>query len=250
MKVATSTPYVAARPIVAISTPAMAGPATMPIVMRNDESAPAAAISLRSTRRGVSASSDGRWSPSSIAMTAASTKMTQSRGSREERVHEQGGRRACERELGDLHHPAAVDGVGDRASDQGAPQERHELDGAQEADDERRVADLVGLERERDVGDHRAQERDPLADEEQAEVAVPPERPDVHRGHCEQPAGAGRLDRRAGPEPLGLSLALVEVVLRHGRAGYARGVSRRPSDAAECAAARVALPTRRLCAYV
>ncbi len=59
----------------------MAGPATMPIVMRNDESAPAAAISSRSTRRGVSASSDGRWSPSSIAMTAASTKITQSRGS-------------------------------------------------------------------------------------------------------------------------------------------------------------------------
>ena len=69
-----------------------------------------------------------------------------------------------------------------RAADQRAPQERHELDGAQEADDERRVADLVGLERERDVGDHRAQERDALADEEQPEVAVPPKRPDVHRG--------------------------------------------------------------------
>ncbi len=58
----------------------MAGPATIPIVMRNDESAPAAGISWRSTRRGVRASSEGRWSPSSIAMMAASTKMTHSRG--------------------------------------------------------------------------------------------------------------------------------------------------------------------------
>jgi hypothetical protein len=61
-------------------TPAIAGPATIPIVIRNDESAPAAAISLRSTRRGVSASSEGRWSPSSIAIRAASAKITQSLG--------------------------------------------------------------------------------------------------------------------------------------------------------------------------
>jgi hypothetical protein len=84
------------------------------------------------------------------------------------------------------------------------------------------VGDLVRLERERDVGDHRAQERHPLADEEQAEVAVPPERPDVHRGGPQEAADAARLDRRAGADPLGLSLPRVEVVSGHGRAGYAR----------------------------
>ena len=52
----------------------------MPIVIRNDESAPAATSSSRSTSRGVSASSDGRCRPSSVASRADITNSTHSWG--------------------------------------------------------------------------------------------------------------------------------------------------------------------------
>ena len=57
-------------------------------------------------------------------MRAASTKMTHSLGCGEEGVCEQGGGGGGERELGDLHHPPAVDRVGDGAADERASQKR------------------------------------------------------------------------------------------------------------------------------
>ena len=59
-KVTMSRPYVAGSPIVAIRTPAIAGPPIVPTFMRSESSALAAGSSSRETRRGVSASSDGR----------------------------------------------------------------------------------------------------------------------------------------------------------------------------------------------
>ena len=78
--VATSIRYVIGRPRVAIRIPPTAGPVTMPMLPRKESSALAATSSWRSTRRGVSASSGGRWRPSSPAMSAPTTKRTQSFG--------------------------------------------------------------------------------------------------------------------------------------------------------------------------
>ena len=60
-------------PVVAMSAPPIAGPAIMPTVMLSDPTALAALSSSRGTSRGTIASSAGRCSPSSAAMTAAST---------------------------------------------------------------------------------------------------------------------------------------------------------------------------------
>ena len=158
---------------------------------------PAAISSSRSTSRGVSASSDGRCRPSSVASSADITNSTHSCGCGEQRVCDQHERRRRERELGQLHQPPPVEGVGERAADERGRQERHQLGQPEQPDDERRAAQLVGLVGDRDVGDHRAEERHPLADEEQPEVAPPPQRPDVDRRQPQQPARAARRDRRA-----------------------------------------------------
>ncbi len=79
--VARSTPYVDGSPTTAIRTPPSAGPSTIPSVMRSDSSAFAADNSSRLTSRGVSAASDGRCRPSRPAISAATTKSTQSCGS-------------------------------------------------------------------------------------------------------------------------------------------------------------------------
>jgi hypothetical protein len=76
-----SKPYVAGSPIVAIRTPARAGPPIMPTVPRSESSALAAVSSSRSTSRGIIASSDGRWMPSRAAIAAATRKSTHTCGS-------------------------------------------------------------------------------------------------------------------------------------------------------------------------
>ena len=114
--------------------------------------------------------------------------------------------------LGDLDEAPPVEGVRERSADEGGHEQWAELGEAEEADDERRAGELVRLVRQRDVRDHRAEERDALAEEEQAEVAVPLQRPDVDRRELEGRTDAPRLRHgRGGPEALGLA----EVVSAH-----------------------------------
>ena len=81
-------------------------------------------------------------------------------------------------------------------------EQRDDLGEPEQADRERRAGELVDLERERDRGEHRARERDALPGDEQAEVAVPPERPDVDRDRAEQ-AAHGAASSLRGVAPAG-----------------------------------------------
>ena len=94
-------------------------------------------------------------------------------------MREQHEREDEQRGVGDQHEPAAVVGVGERAAEQRGEEQRHDLRQPDQADQQRRAREVVDLERHRDVRQHRAGERDRLPDEEQAEVAVPPQRADV-----------------------------------------------------------------------
>jgi hypothetical protein len=76
-----------------------------------------------------------------------------------------------------------------------------QLDDAEEAKEQRRARELEHLIRDGDVGDRRAEERDSARRDEQAEVAVAPERPDVDDGAGDQPAQPAG-DGRSRPEAL------------------------------------------------
>src|SRR4029079_9694880 len=187
--VATSMPKVAGRPIVAMRTPPSAGPAIIPTSPRSESSAAAAISSSRGTRRGTIESRAGRRKPSNAAPSGAARKSTQSFGSPrrematgeraglrlvEERGGEEDHRHQRERNLRELEHAPAVDGVRERSSDQCREEQRDELCQAEEPDGERRSRQLVDLIRDRDIGEHRAEEREGLPDVEQAVFAVPP----------------------------------------------------------------------------
>ena len=88
--------------------------------------------------------------------------------SRQQRVHQQERRHHAERDLGEEHHPAAVDGVGERAAVQPEDDERDQLDEAEDPHEHERPGQLLHLVRDRDVGDHRAQPGDGPAGEEQS----------------------------------------------------------------------------------
>ena len=89
--------------------------------------------------RGTSASSEGRCSASMPAARPTPTKSTQSWGwgraalttSTEE---------TARGDLGDPHHAAPVDRIGEGAPDERHHQDRHQFGEAQQADDQRRVA--------------------------------------------------------------------------------------------------------------
>ena len=102
-----------------------------------------------------------------------------------------------------MHEPAPVVRVGERAAEQRSREQRHDLGQAEQADGERRAGELVDLERQRDGGEHRAGERDPLAGDEQAEVAVPLQRPDVDRDGPQQPAHGAPAYAAGRPGPAG-----------------------------------------------
>jgi hypothetical protein len=63
---------------------------------------------------------------------------------------------------------------------------------------------LVDLVRDCDVREARPEQRDVSGPEEEAEVPMPPERPDVDDGAAEDTADAAR-NGRLGPKPLGLA---------------------------------------------
>jgi hypothetical protein len=72
-------------------------------------------------------------------------------------------------------------GVGERAADQRGHEQRRQLRDPEQTDHERRARQVVDLERDRDVRDHRARERHRLARVEQPELAVAAQRADVNR---------------------------------------------------------------------
>ena len=98
------------------------------------------------------------------------------------------GRVACQRQaaghqgrLAEKHHGPAVAGVGQGAADEGEGEDGRELKHAKRPDKEHAVGQLVDLVRKRDRRDHRAEEGDEAADEQETEVAVPAQGRDVHR---------------------------------------------------------------------
>ncbi len=123
---------------------------------------------------------------------------------REHGVQHQHTRRGRERELGELNHSPAVDSVGKRAAEKRRHEQRPELREPEQTDDERGAGQPVHLEGQRDVGDHRAEERDSPRGDEQPELAMAAQRPDVDQREPGETANARLRDRRLRPEPSSL----------------------------------------------
>jgi len=83
--------------------------------------------------------------------------------------------------LGPQEQAAAVEGVGDRASDDGDDEQRDERAEAQQADVERRVREVEELDRDGDERDLAADERDRLSGPEAPERRRLAQRRDVDR---------------------------------------------------------------------
>ncbi len=103
-----------------------------------------------------------------------------------------------------MHHddePPALDRIGERAPDDREHEHRHERTETEQADRERRVRQLVDLERHDGRHDLVAEVGDGLPDEEQPEVARLVERGEVHevlaRASDDAPLGVG-LGSRGG----------------------------------------------------
>ena len=186
-------------PAEATIRPPIVGPTRTPACMPKLDSALAATSSSWRTVRGSSASREGRCSADAEASRPETTKISHSRGWEEKALmHEPGG----EGRLGDAgpdQQQPAVDVVGERAAVQTEDDQRDQLDQADGADREVGVGELVDLEGDGDVGHHPAEVEDRPGDQEQAEVTMLPERPEVHperaktrppphRRHCD---GAG-----------------------------------------------------------
>ena len=89
-------------------------------------------------------------------------------------------------DLRERDQPPAVERVGQRAADQREQQDRHELGHAEQPDGERRVRQRVALERAaRRTVICAPSDRDELPDDQQAELAPPPQQPDVERDRAQ-----------------------------------------------------------------
>ena len=111
--------------------------------------------------------------------------------------HETGAARR-ERHLCEHQHRLAVDGVGDRAAPHRSDDEGQDLGGADQAHDEGRVGQLVGLVRDGYQRELAARARDGLTEPELAEVAVPAQGGDVCQDPCHLEHGtAESTGRRA-----------------------------------------------------
>ena len=93
--------------------------------------------------------------------------------------------------LAEQHHGSPVACIRKRAAHKGEREDGTELDHSQKADQKNAVRQDVNLVGKDDHGDHRAEERHKSPDEQQAEIAVAPERRDVDRGQV-PPAAARR----------------------------------------------------------
>ena len=192
-------------PTYATSRPPTAGPTSTPICMPRLVSALAAMIWSCRTVRGISASRDGRCMRRRRRPAApATTKISGTLGSSRNALTASTAVNDRLRDAGADQQLAPVDVVGQRAAVQAEDDQRHQLDQADRADREVGAGQRVDLERDGDVGDHRAEVEDRAGDEQQPEVARLAQRRDVHpqRAQPVTPASrtrAPRGTRRAGP---------------------------------------------------
>ena len=161
-------------PTKAISRPPRAGPTSTPISMPRLVRAWAAGISSWRTVRGISASRDGplhRGGGGEHGREHEDQPQVRVGPEGTERVGSQHRGRDRLRHAGGHQEPLAVDVVGQRAAVQAEDHQGHQLDEPDGADGEVGAGDPVDLERDGDVGDHRAEVEDGAGHEEQAEVA-------------------------------------------------------------------------------
>ena len=166
-------------PTAAISTPARAGPATNAscwiVVCR----AMAAVTSGASTSMGSAARRVGQSTPWKPAPAAVQTNRGHTAGCGIDALTTRPPTARCHGELGEHQDPLAIHGVSQGAAPQGAGQQGYQLDDADQADDECRTGQGVGLKGNRHQRQLRAQPRDHLAHPDPAEVPVLPQRGDV-----------------------------------------------------------------------
>ena len=153
-----------------------ARPTCMPRLLR----ALAATISSCRTVRGSSASREGRCRADAEASSPDDQEDLPEPRVGGEGVDREPGR---ERRLGDAgpdQQEPAVDVVGERAAVEAEDDQRDQLHQADGTDRQVGAGELVDLEGDGDVGHHPAEVEDGAGDQEQAEVTMLPERPDVH----------------------------------------------------------------------
>ena len=92
----------------------------------------------------------------------------------EERVEKEDRRREPERELGELEHAPTIYGIGESAADERREEQGDERSQAEKPDRQRRPGEMVDLVRDRDVREHRAEERERLPGEEQPVLPMAP----------------------------------------------------------------------------
>ena len=106
----------------------------------------------------------------------------------EKRIHDEHADDEAHGRLREADHPTPVDRVGERPSDERRDEQGDQLRQAEQTHDERRMADLERLIRERDVGHHAPEERHALTYEEKAELSRAAQRRQVdpEQAHAEQ----------------------------------------------------------------
>ena len=198
--VTVSITYAVVTPVVAIRTPASAGPATAPRLELRPLRLFAATSCSSATRRGKSeccapAPNANADDSDEGAEEARPRLRVRRRGVRD------GDRGADDHPaLLDQHQLAAVERVRERAADERHRQHRDQLGECEQADGERRVRQRVHLVRQRDVADLAADERRGLREPEAAERLGVTQRRPVELQLSQQLADAGRLEvgRAAG----------------------------------------------------
>ncbi len=119
---------------------------------------------------------------------------------RQQRVAHERERAEQEQRFRPEQEPAPVDGVGDGPAPERRRDERDELHDADQAHRRRRLRQLVHLHRQRHVRHERAEGADPLADEQQAEVAVLAQGGEVEQETSHDSTECGPEKRAAGDQ--------------------------------------------------
>ena len=135
-----------------------------------------------------------------------------------------------QQDLRDDEQAAPVDGIGNGSAAQREDEDRYELDDRQQPDRERAVGQLPELERQRHDGDLSAQAVDELAQPQHPELAVAPDRLQVHEETSESsasPAISLGHGRRIGE--CARSAAGVQSVVSSRKAHAAERQKRRPA---------------------
>ena len=166
------------------------------------------------------------------------------RGIRDQQAGDRG-----EAEVGDDQEQPPIDGVGDRAAEEGDRQQRDERGDAEQADGEGRARQLVDLVRDRDRRQHASEERDGVAEPEAAKCSRAPKRRQVDREAAQEGEAAGTfgfageiVDRRAKLVGQARRVSLRRPGSRSSRAGGARGGRGRSGRLVPCRRPRRSVP--------